>query len=323
MTSGRDQVWAPGSIGVVDAMVRPGSPSISAEATLVYLCIFSYWGANGECYPSVNTIAEGVHLHRTTVIRKLDELEAAGLITRDTSKGKSTYYRLTPPWEWSQGATGSTERPVAQTDQSHGATCRMEQPHQSQRATTTGRTERPEVTHISNPMKNDDHHEEKRGNAESGTHPIKKVEDYLAGRMRALLASSGDLREIQRWLKLTGDELAPIFAGIDAGFETFQKDHPGQLPRRASWYSGYVEKAADRHKAGKEVDSGERRASGPGAGEGDSADPASGIGAERGRFAPGGGRNGFSGRRSGHRIEIRGAAAAATSKWVLPEDRPS
>lgn len=157
MPTGRgDQVWTPGNIAVLDFMVRPGGPAISLQALAVYLCLFSYWGPNGDVFPSVNTIAEGVHAHRATVIRALKELEDAGLIRRTSAKGKSNSYVLVPPWAEHVKLTSRTQLPVAQSNQpnqSHTATSSPERQDQSLTATTTSCTERHEETHVRNPPK--------------------------------------------------------------------------------------------------------------------------------------------------------------------------
>ena len=62
---------------------------------LVLLRLADHAGADGQCWPSLETIAERTGLHRTTVLRALTALEQAGHITRLRSRGgSSTRYLL-------------------------------------------------------------------------------------------------------------------------------------------------------------------------------------------------------------------------------------
>ncbi|HJH92860.1 MAG TPA: helix-turn-helix domain-containing protein [Oscillospiraceae bacterium] len=69
------------------------------RAVAVYMYLSNRANKNRECYPSVRTIAEDLHLSKSTVFRALNDLETAGLITREkrwrTSGGRSsTLYQL-------------------------------------------------------------------------------------------------------------------------------------------------------------------------------------------------------------------------------------
>ena len=68
-------------------------------AVAVYMYLSNRANTNRECYPSVRTIAEDLHLSKSTVFRALNDLETAGLIVRKkrfrTSGGRSsTLYQL-------------------------------------------------------------------------------------------------------------------------------------------------------------------------------------------------------------------------------------
>lgn len=160
---------------------------------------------------------------------------------------------------------------------------------------------------------NDDDHTDDRGTAVDGDADlIRQVENYASSRTRSLTAGAADYAEMKRWLQLTGGNVQVICAGVDAGLAVYQKDHPGDYPRTARFYAGYVEKLWDRHKAeegGKDGRAGAEAIHGRGA---------QAQGTQRGRYAA----SGFEpGRGRSRRIEPRGAADAATSKWVLDEHR--
>jgi hypothetical protein len=151
-----------------------------------------------------------------------------------------------------------------------------------------------QVTQWSNPMKkhNDNDREENAENDDEITMTA-EIEHYLSGRTRSMIASATDLAEIRRWVRSTNWDLETIRAGIDAGLATFQKEHPGDLPRGARYYGGYVDKAWDRQRA-KGVSGSERRAGGPGTGPGPAGGETEAPGSERGRNEAG--RHGRGGR---------------------------
>lgn len=69
------------------------------RAVAVYMYLSNRANKNKECFPSVRMIAEDLHLSKSTVFRALNDLETAGLITREkrfrTSGGRSsTLYKL-------------------------------------------------------------------------------------------------------------------------------------------------------------------------------------------------------------------------------------
>lgn len=102
--SGRQQTWAPGSIAVMDHILQPGEPALTAEAKLVYLALFKHMGSSFTCYPRVTTLAAATGISDRTVQRSLTHLEQLGLIRRqpqydpEDGRRKSTLYTIMPPW---------------------------------------------------------------------------------------------------------------------------------------------------------------------------------------------------------------------------------
>lgn len=69
------------------------------RAVAVYMYLSNRANKKKECYPSVRTIANDLHISKSTVFRALNDLEDAGLIERHerwrTGGGRSsTLYRL-------------------------------------------------------------------------------------------------------------------------------------------------------------------------------------------------------------------------------------
>ena len=93
---------------------------------LVLLALADNANDEGACYPSLTNIAARCEMHRATVVRSIQALEAAGHVSRTVRMGRNTVYQVHP----SQRATSSTERLVADSNQSQGAT------NPSQRATS-------------------------------------------------------------------------------------------------------------------------------------------------------------------------------------------
>ena len=116
----------------------------------------------------------------------------------------------------------------------------------------------------SSSVKDIDHHEEETPSVEPVVKsPLAQIEDYLKGRTRSMMLGGTSLEDVKRWVALTGGNVQVVKDGIDAGFDLFRKDKPQDLPRTAQFYTGYVEKAWDRHKAiGGEKDG--RTSSSPG-----------------------------------------------------------
>lgn len=86
-----------------------------------------------NCHPSIPRLETYTGLHRASIIRAIQQMEDLGILTAHHERGKRTRYELS-----------LSLKVVAERDQSHSATSRTERPHQSQRATTSSRTVRPE-----------------------------------------------------------------------------------------------------------------------------------------------------------------------------------
>jgi len=94
----------------------------------------------GECWPSIDTIAERTCLHRSNVIVAIKALEGMGHLVADRSNGRHTRYTITPNLDLfgstpSRSATGSGARPVVHSDSSRSATGSTARPNPSRSAT--------------------------------------------------------------------------------------------------------------------------------------------------------------------------------------------
>lgn len=149
----RELSWGPGSISVIDVLLRPGGPAISAEARVIYAALYSHMGPDARCWPSIATLASGTGLSERTVRRRTAELVAAGLCDRIETPGKVTVYRLHPPWAPVQRDTPVSVAGVPRSERPRSDS----HPGQADR---TPRSESPdtpvsvtaEVTHLSNPL---------------------------------------------------------------------------------------------------------------------------------------------------------------------------
>jgi hypothetical protein len=68
---------------------------IRPTSKLIYGRLARFAGADGWCYPSVETLAAEVGIELRQARRGLQELETAGLIVRDFQPGQTTRYRFT------------------------------------------------------------------------------------------------------------------------------------------------------------------------------------------------------------------------------------
>lgn len=82
-----------------------------AKFTLLVLADH-YNDSTGQCYPSVDTIAEIVGCNRRTVLRKLKELEQAGYIQRQKRFNKTDLYEIAI----GDNLTGDTVSPLGVTE---------------------------------------------------------------------------------------------------------------------------------------------------------------------------------------------------------------
>ncbi|MBQ4465633.1 MAG: helix-turn-helix domain-containing protein [Oscillospiraceae bacterium] len=58
------------------------SSPLSGKAVCVFVYLCDKANKNGTCYPAVRTVANDLHISKSTVFRALKELEDAGLLTR-------------------------------------------------------------------------------------------------------------------------------------------------------------------------------------------------------------------------------------------------
>ena len=66
-----------------------------STAKFILLVLSDYANAEtGECFPSLNTLAEKCEVHRATVVRKLDFLEEHNFILRKKRHNNSTVYTI-------------------------------------------------------------------------------------------------------------------------------------------------------------------------------------------------------------------------------------
>lgn len=56
--------------------------NLSSKAVSVFVYLCDKANKHGECYPAVRTVANDLHISRSTVFRAIKELESAGLLTR-------------------------------------------------------------------------------------------------------------------------------------------------------------------------------------------------------------------------------------------------
>lgn len=84
---------------------------------IVLLALADNANDEGDCWPSIATLAAKCGMDRTTVLRAIKRLEAAQHISKHSSPGRSTNYRIHP----SLSATSGFPPPVAQSDHTSGA----------------------------------------------------------------------------------------------------------------------------------------------------------------------------------------------------------
>jgi len=101
----------------------------SATAKIVFLAVVDHIGADGVGWPSLSRLSSMTGLHRRTVMRALDRLEADGVIARErVCDGRtSTRYRLVA--HDPQGP--STPRGTASLNQGHRVTGPGAQSHRT------------------------------------------------------------------------------------------------------------------------------------------------------------------------------------------------
>lgn len=55
---------------------------LPSRAVIVYCYLCDRANKNGECFPSVSTIAADLHISKSTVFRAISDLEKSGLLIR-------------------------------------------------------------------------------------------------------------------------------------------------------------------------------------------------------------------------------------------------
>jgi len=109
----------------------------SAPSKAVLWVIADMANADLKCWPSVATLSHETCLHRTSVVRALGHLAEHGIIAKEPKHCRATTYIVQSAFvprsniSQSRRATGSGERPVAESDRVGSG----ERPSQSRRAT--------------------------------------------------------------------------------------------------------------------------------------------------------------------------------------------
>ena len=80
----------------ISFMALAWKAAIPSGRKLVLLSLCDHANDQGECYPSVETIARKCGMGQRTVQQHISELESAGVLERRFRRGRSTLYRLEP-----------------------------------------------------------------------------------------------------------------------------------------------------------------------------------------------------------------------------------
>ena len=129
MTEDRDYRWkAQFALNVMDGL--------SKSARRVAGAIIGHFNhKTGQCDPSVDRLAKMLDVDRATVIRATSELDAAGLIAKESHGGKSHRSSYSPNWElftrfvdaWNAAMeTGEKLPKVAEVQRSESQDCNVE-----------------------------------------------------------------------------------------------------------------------------------------------------------------------------------------------------
>src|SRR5215212_6959863 len=97
-----------GTLAVANAALRGGfvllprtllhAPGLSRDAKLLYAVLLSYAWQAGRCFPGAERLQHDLGCGKNQVTRYLQELAAAGLVTRRRrGQGKTTVYTLHDP----------------------------------------------------------------------------------------------------------------------------------------------------------------------------------------------------------------------------------
>lgn len=107
-----DETLRTGYTIIPNAIAR--RPDISPGAKLAYVILLSYAWQTGACFPGQERMAADMGVHKRSLIRYLQELQAVGLlvITR-RGLGQTNLYRL-PRWQ----SAGSDKSPLQEVTES-------------------------------------------------------------------------------------------------------------------------------------------------------------------------------------------------------------
>src|SRR5215207_5738338 len=113
-----------GTLAVANAALRGGfvllprtllhTPGLSRDAKLLYAVLLSYAWQAGSCFPGAERLQHDLGCGKNQVTRYLQELEAAGLVTRRRrGEGKTTVYTLHDPQAAAEPAGPAFDSPEA------------------------------------------------------------------------------------------------------------------------------------------------------------------------------------------------------------------
>ena len=113
-----------GTLTVANAALRGGfvllprtllhAPGLSRDAKLLYAVLLSYAWQQGRCFPGAERLQHDLGCGKNQVTRYLQELEAAGLVTRRRrGQGKTTVYTLHDPEAAAEPASPAADSPEA------------------------------------------------------------------------------------------------------------------------------------------------------------------------------------------------------------------
>lgn len=81
-------------------MTAAWKAALPTTRKIVLLALCDNANDQGECYPSIPTIANKCSLTERVVYKCLDDLERSGYVKRETRSGRSTIYHITNPCTW-------------------------------------------------------------------------------------------------------------------------------------------------------------------------------------------------------------------------------
>lgn len=102
---------------------------VGPTAFLVYLTLLRRTNPDGECWPSIQRIADDLHMDRKSIVYALNTLEVMGWLSRRNRHGHATLYRVSIDGE--PGPKNGPSNLVRKTDQ--GVVRKTDQPHLTQK----------------------------------------------------------------------------------------------------------------------------------------------------------------------------------------------